>query len=107
LFIASNIPRELQENIGQQIEPYSIMPLLDGEVSGSGTLVKIDGVCGILTAGHVVQNWEKSQPKYHPPKRLGIVPDRQAGALIEEPLEHFHTFVIEAGESEEAALATS
>jgi hypothetical protein len=101
LFNASNIPRKLQEKIGQQIEPYSIIPLLDAEVSGSGTLVKIDGVSGILTAGHVVRSWEKSQPKYQRPKRLGIVPGRQAATLVEEPLEHFHAFVIEAGESEE------
>jgi hypothetical protein len=51
LLNAGNIPVDLQEKIGREIEPYSIMPLLDGEVSGSGTLVTIDGLHGILTAG--------------------------------------------------------
>jgi hypothetical protein len=36
-------------------EPYTIIPLLDGEVSGSGTLVTIDGVRGILRQWSLLQ----------------------------------------------------
>jgi hypothetical protein len=97
---AGNIPFDLRVKIGQGIEPYTIIPLLDGEVSGSGTLVTIDGVRGILTAGHVVRNWHDSQPKNQHSKHLGIVPDRRASALIEEPLAHFDSFVTEPRDSE-------
>ena len=69
-------------------------------MSGSGTLVTIDGVRGILTAGHVVQNWRNSKPKDQHPKRIGIVPDRRASTLVEEPSEHFVSFVTNPGESE-------
>jgi hypothetical protein len=37
---AGNIPFDLKVKIGQHVEPYTIIPLLNGEVSGSGTLVK-------------------------------------------------------------------
>ncbi|MBV8276666.1 MAG: hypothetical protein JO170_15595 [Verrucomicrobia bacterium] len=36
LFKVSDIPVDLQIKIGQEIEPYTIVPLLNGEVSGSG-----------------------------------------------------------------------
>jgi hypothetical protein len=94
------MPFDLQEKIGKEIEPYSIIPLLDGEPSGSGTLVMIDSVRGILTAGHVVRNWHDSKPAHQHPKRLGIVPNRSAATLVEEPLEYFDSFVIEPGDSE-------
>ena len=97
---AGNIPFDLKVKIGQHVEPYTIIPLLDGEVSGSGTLVTIDGVRGILTAAHVVRHWHDSQPKDQRPKRLGIVPGRSASALIEEPLAHFDDFVTEPGDPE-------
>jgi hypothetical protein len=100
LLNAGNIPFDLQEKIGQEIEPYSIIPLLDGQVSGSETLVTIDGTRGILTAGHVVRNWHDSKPKDQHPKRLGIVPGRRASTLVEERLEHFDSFVIEQRDSE-------
>ena len=101
LLNAANIPADLQKKIGQGIEPYSIIPLLDGEVGGSGTLVTIDGIRGILTAGHVVRNWQNRNPRAHAPKRLGIVPDRCASTLVEEPLEHFDSYVIGPGISED------
>jgi hypothetical protein len=69
-----NIPVDLQVKIEQAIEPYTIFPLLDGEVSGSGTLVTIDGVRGILTARHVVQNWRNSKPKDQHPNVSGSFP---------------------------------
>jgi hypothetical protein len=86
LFNAVDIPVDLQIKIGKKIEPYTVIPLLDGVVGGSGTLVTIDGARGILTAGHVVRNWHNSKPKGQHPKRLGIVPDRRASNLVEEPL---------------------
>jgi hypothetical protein len=98
---AGNIPFDLKVKIGQYVEPYTIIPLLDGEVSGSGTLVTIDGVRGILTAAHVVRHWHDSQPKDQRPKRLGIVPGRSASALVEEPLAHFDDFVTEPGDPKE------
>lgn len=97
---AANIPPDLQKKIGQGIEAYSITPLLDGEVSGSGTLVTVDGAHGILTAGHVVRNWQNSKSKDKPPKRLGIVPYHGASTLVEEPLEHFDGFAIDPGNSD-------
>src|SRR5690242_6736491 len=63
LLNAGDTPFDLREKIGRKIEPYSIMPLLNGEVSGSGTPVTIDGVRGILTARRVVRNWHGSKPK--------------------------------------------
>jgi len=97
LLDVGNIPVELKVKIGQGIEPYSVMPLLNGEVHGSGTLVTIDGVHGILTAGHVVRNWHASTLG---DRRLGVLPERRASNLVEEPLEHFGSFVIEQGETE-------
>jgi hypothetical protein len=91
---AGNIPFDLKVKIGQHVEPYTIVPLLDGEVSGSGTLVTIDGVRGILTAAHVVRHWHKDQRS----KRLGIVSGHGASALIEEPLVHFDHFETEPGD---------
>jgi hypothetical protein len=91
---------DLKVKIGQGIEPYTIIPLLDGQVSGSGTLVSIDGVRGILTAGHVVHNWHDSQPTEGHSKRLGIIPDRRASVLVEESLAHFDSFVTEPADSE-------
>jgi hypothetical protein len=88
----------LQEKIGREIEAHSIMPFLDGEVSRSGTLVTIDGVHGILTAGRVVRNWHDAKDEH--PKRLGLVPYRGASTLVEEPLEHFGSFVTEADHSD-------
>jgi hypothetical protein len=98
LLNAANIAPVLQEKIGREIEAHSIMPFLDGEVSGSGTLVTIDGVHGILTAGHVVRNWHDAKDEH--PKRLGLVPYRGASTLVEEPLEHFGSFVTEADHSD-------
>jgi hypothetical protein len=100
LLNAGSIPFDLQERVGREIEPYSIMPLLDGEVSGSGTLVTIDGERGILTAGHVVRKWQASKARDQHAKRLGILPGRRKSALIEEELEHFDTFVAGPGDSE-------
>lgn len=98
LLNAANIAPVLQEKIGREIEAHSIMPFLDGEVSGSGTLVTIDGVHGILTAGHVVRNWHDAKDEH--PKRLGLVPYRGASTLVEEPLQHFGSFVTEADHSD-------
>jgi hypothetical protein len=95
LFKASNIPFDLQVKIGQQIEPYTIVPLLDGEARGSGTLVKIHGVHGILTAAHVVRNWEDSRAKTSRAKHLGLVADRRRSPLIEEPLDNFRSYKLD------------
>lgn len=73
---------------------------MNGEVRGSGTFVTIDGVYGILIAGHVVRNWHPSTLGDQYPTRLGVLPDRRASNLVEEPLEHFDSFVIEQRESE-------
>jgi hypothetical protein len=52
------------------------------------------------TAGHVARKWHASKPKDQHPKRIGIVPGRRASALIEEPLEHFDSFVTKQGDFE-------
>jgi hypothetical protein len=86
------MPLDLQQKIGREIEPCSIMPLLDGEASGSGTLVTIDCVRGILTAGHVVRNWHEAEgstfkvswnsaKSQHDDTRLDWVPISRSGRL--------------------------
>ena len=70
-------------------------------MSGSGTLVAIDGVRGILTGRHVVEKWRNSKPKDQRPKRLGIIPGKRASSLVEEPLEHFDSTVLGPGQSNE------
>ena len=52
LLNAANIAPVLQEKIGREIEAHSIMPFWM-EVSGSGTLVTIDGV-------HRSDGWPRS-----------------------------------------------
>jgi hypothetical protein len=68
---AGNIPFDLKVKIGQDIEPYTIIPLLNGEVSGSGTLVTIDGVRGILTANQCcpeLARFAAEEPTFEAPR---------------------------------------
>ena len=44
----------------------------------------------------MVRNWQDVEPTDEHAKRLGIVPYRGASKLVEEPLGHFESFVIEA-----------
>ena len=57
----TDIPAELQEKILRNIEDYSIVLLVDGQLCGTGTLIIIDGVHGILTAAHVAQTLDESE----------------------------------------------
>ena len=49
------IPDALKRRIHQNIERYSILLLANEELCGTGTLVVVDGIHGILTAGHVAE----------------------------------------------------
>jgi hypothetical protein len=46
----------LDYELSGQLHKYTISLILDGKFYGTGTLVEIDGVKGILTAEHVVHN---------------------------------------------------
>ena len=49
---------EFLHELTRQLHKYTISLILDGKFYGTGTLVEIDGVKGILTAEHVVHNPE-------------------------------------------------
>ena len=44
--------------LSKQWHKYTIFIILDGKFHGTGTLVEVNGVKGILTAAHVVHNPE-------------------------------------------------
>ena len=100
LLDANNIPFDLKVKIGQAVEPFSIILLLNGEVTGSGTLATIDGIHGILTAAHVAENWQNTRPKDQRSKHLGFLPDRRSSSLLEERLEFFRILTLGPGSVE-------
>src|SRR5262245_33998035 len=53
--------QEFLHELSRQMHKYTISLILDGKFYGTGTLVEIDGVKGILTAEHVVHNPEGSR----------------------------------------------
>jgi len=50
--------KEFLHELSRQLHKYTISLILDGKFYGTGTLVEIDGVKGILTAEHVIHNPE-------------------------------------------------
>jgi hypothetical protein len=86
-----DIRPDLFEQIHQNVEIFSIILLLEGEICGSGTLVKVDSVPGILTAAHVVEYIEKEAKKHATPN-LGTILERRLSLPIQEPLTHFQWF---------------
>jgi hypothetical protein len=88
----TDIPPELRLKIGQNIEAYSIILLLDGAVCGTGTLVTVDGIHGILTAAHVAEVLEGSKSAAKRRSSLGTVLDHRGSKLIDEPVKHFDCF---------------
>jgi hypothetical protein len=82
-----DVPKELREEIAKYISDFVVGFAKfrdtnlgqDAELAGSGTLVQIDGVYGILTAYHVLENLpdtgdvglilpDRSQPRLHASK---------------------------------------
>lgn len=58
------LPKELRTSIVETLGSPVIQLILDGTYAGSGVLVEVDGVSGILTAEHVIFNrdrFEKAQ----------------------------------------------
>jgi hypothetical protein len=53
------LPNELRANIVQAFGSFVIPLFLDAEPAGTGVLVEVDGVLGILTAEHVIFNPNK------------------------------------------------
>jgi len=91
----TDIPAELQEKILRNIEDYSIVLLVDGQLCGTGTLITIDGVYGILTAAHVAQTLDESERA----GTLATILDRRGSQLVGEPAKHFEIFATKpAGE---------
>ena len=74
----TDIPAELQEKILRNIEDYSIVLLVDGQLCGTGTLITIDGVHGILTAAHVAQTLDESERA----GTLATILDRRGSQLV-------------------------
>jgi hypothetical protein len=54
----------------------------------------IDGVRGILAAGHVVRKLASLEAKGSESEAAGSSAWPQAAALVEEPLEHFDSFLV-------------
>lgn len=97
LLNANDIPLDLKVKISQAIEPSTIILLLNGELTGSGTLVTVDGIHGILTAAHVAGKWQNTRLKDQRAKQLGFLPDRRNSSLLEEQLEYFRILSLEPG----------
>ena len=77
----TDIPAELQEKILRNIEDYPIILLVDGRLCGTGTLITIDGVHGMLTAAHVAQTLDESERA----GTLATLLDRRGSQLVGEP----------------------
>ncbi len=52
-----------QEQIREITDPYTVPIVINGEHGGSGTLIEVDGMHGVLTAEHVIRNPDK--PNHH------------------------------------------
>jgi hypothetical protein len=50
--------KEFLHELSRQLHKYTISLVLDGKFYGTGTLVEVDGVKGVLTAEHIVHNPE-------------------------------------------------
>jgi hypothetical protein len=51
-----DFPKEFVKGIGRELQNFAVSLILDNEPAGSGVLIEIDGVRGILTAEHVIYN---------------------------------------------------
>jgi hypothetical protein len=88
----TDVPADLQQKMLRNIEDYSIVLLVDGQLCGTGTLVTIDGIDGILTAAHVAQRLDKSGREAGRPITLATVLDRRGSNPVGEPVKNFEQF---------------
>jgi hypothetical protein len=51
-----NLPNALRDKLSEYTKIYTIPLILDSEVIGSGTLIRLGDCAGILTAAHVIRN---------------------------------------------------
>src|SRR5437016_4431788 len=81
----ADLSPELQINALETLAYPVIAIIPDGEQLGSGVLVEVDGVSGILTAEHVVfdDRFQKAQVLY-------TIPHLYSADSVNEPTAHFN-----------------
>jgi hypothetical protein len=80
----TDLPAELRANALHTLACPVIAIIPDGEPIGSGVLVEVDGVSGILTAEHVVSSKEFRQAK-----GLWTIPHIYSAETVKEKTAHF------------------
>jgi hypothetical protein len=87
------LPDALKQRIHQNIECYSILLLADERLCGTGTLVIVDGVHGILTAGHVAEALQAPDQEGKPAAMLRTILDPRGSKPSGESMGHFRFYV--------------